>query len=190
MKGKSSVRRWLLLVLALVVAVTVSLIFSGALASSPSPKHTPDPTLPNQTTLTSSSSSTVGTTAVGAALTLSSNPYGCYSRSDYPHVSNALGYPQAVAYGWTLCSIQPPQESAQAWLYRWDCILWIFCGWTSVGYAPGYYYAYGQYRAVPAHTCSGTSNHNYLIQTYSQITDAAGNVYSAWTGNQQSANCG
>jgi hypothetical protein len=29
-----------------------------------------------------------------------------------------------------------------------------------------------------------------MIQTYSQITDAAGNVYSAWTANQQSANCG
>ncbi len=190
MQRTSSARRSVLLMIALAVAVAISLVFSGTLASAPSPKHAPDPTLPQQTTLTSATSPTGRTPAVGAALPLSTNPFGCYSRSDYPHVSNALGYPQAVAYGWTLCSIQPPQESVQAWLYRWDCTLWIFCGWTSVGYAPGYYYSYGQFRAVPAHTCSGTSNHNYMIQTYSQITDPAGTVYSAWTSNQQSANCG
>ena len=130
------------------------------------------------------------TTLVGGGGTPLQNPYGCYGRSDQPHISQH--YPDRVAaQGWTICPIQLPYEHVEPWLYRQDCFFFI-CWWTQVGYATntnGFIY-YGAVRAVPSYTCNGSSSHLYKIVSYHEARDWAGKVYSAWTSNQSWVNCG
>jgi len=121
---------------------------------------------------------------------LQGNPYGCYGRSDYPHISSH--YPDRVAaQGWTICSVQLPYEHVDSTLYRQDC-WWIFCWWTQVGYASNTnnFISYGAVRAVPSHVCSGSSSHLYEIDSYHEVHDAAGNVYTAYTANDNTVACG
>lgn len=158
------------------------------LASGPSPKPTPDSSLPQQSDLHPQAPSGSGS----AAITLGVNPYGCYSQSDYPHLSTTSGGTQTVAYGWTKCAIQQPYEEVQVWLYRWDCVLGVFCRWTQVGYANVHnsYINPGQVRGVAAYTCNGSTGHDYLVQTYSKIVDASGTTYDGWSSNKWTVMCG
>jgi hypothetical protein len=143
---------------------------------------------PTQSTLGPKTSG--GQPGAMSADSVTGNPYGCYGRSDYPHISQH--YPDRVAaQGWTICSVQLPYEHVDSTLYRQDCFFFV-CWWTQVGYASntnGFVY-YGAVRAVPSYTCNGSSSHLYEIDSYHEVHDWYGNVYYGFTYNQAWVNCG
>jgi hypothetical protein len=117
------------------------------------------------------------------------NPYGCYGKSGYPHISTH--FPDRVsADGETTCLAGPqPFQYVESWLYRWDCFL-IFCGWTLVGHDSSSKIVGKSVFDHPNHTCNGTSNHRYLIVSYHEVRGRDGKTYTGWTSNQRDVACG
>lgn len=127
-----------------------------------------------------------GTLGVNGSVALA-NPYGCVGKSTYPHISQH--YPDRVsADGITTCSLSQPYEHVESWLYRQDCFLFI-CWWTQVGHDSNTT-AWRDAVDHPNHTCSGTSNHRYRIESYHEVHGVDGKTYYGYTANEQNVNCG
>jgi len=109
------------------------------------------------------------------------NPYGCFSRSDNPHMSeHAPG--SASAQGTTFCNDLMPRVYVEATLYRQDCILFV-CWNTQVDFRSlAHTFATNVY-VNPSYVCHGTSGHKYQINTFSSATGYDGVTYYAQTTN-------
>ncbi len=144
------------------------------------------------TALAASPTATQGTaplmpTGTSAGVTpMASNPWGCISRSDLPHMSTHV--PGTVdAQGNTICQTIMPAISVSAALSRQDCFF-LVCWWTQVDQKQ----LSGTFRMSiyvnPAYTCVGsTPTHRFRIDTYSQATGPDGIIYAASTYNESGA---
>jgi hypothetical protein len=134
-----------------------------------------------------------GAPGASGAIVASTYPADCIKRSDYPHLGKYSNYTAVDAKGWVICSVQRPREHVESTLYRQDCV-WFICWLTQVGFdsktGPPQWFAYGQVRAVPSHTCNGSSSHYYEIDSYHELTDFDGTIWYAYTSNSATIPCG
>jgi hypothetical protein len=112
---------------------------------------------------------------------VTSNPYGCYGRSDQPHAS--VHVPGTVdALGWTICSYTLPYEYVSSTFYRQDCLLFI-CWWTQVDHKSSSTVSWGQVSVTVAHTCANSDAHLYEIVSHHEARGPDGILITADTGD-------
>ncbi|MDQ6885525.1 MAG: hypothetical protein M3077_15020 [Candidatus Dormibacteraeota bacterium] len=116
------------------------------------------------------------------------NPYGCYGKSDRPHISGH--YPDRVtAQGKTACTVWQPYEFVESYLYRKDCFFFV-CWWTQVGHDWSSKQSWGAVYAHPNYTCNGTSSHTYRIESYHEVHGSNGRIYTGNTASEYDVPCG
>lgn len=129
-----------------------------------------------------------GSTSSLTALT--SNPYGCYGRSDQPHASSHV--PGTVdALGWTICNYTLPYEYVSSTLYRQDCFFFV-CWWTQVDHKSSSFVSWGKVSVTVAHTCANSDAHLYEIVSHHEARGLDGILITADTANTTptSLSCG
>lgn len=126
--------------------------------------------------------------ALGSSAAIASNPYGCVSRSDNPHFSTHVpGTVDAQAH--TVCFYVMPRLFVGGTLSRRDCLLFV-CWWTQVDQRSSTVTWSSSVHVNPASTCSGTSSHDFLLQTYSEATGADGVTYTGSSQSRATLACG
>jgi hypothetical protein len=175
---------------ALLVAVTAS---TAAAASPPTPSPAPATHAPGA----GGTSILAPVTPSGgiSALDIQVNPWGCYTRSDNPHMSYSA--PGTMnAQGWTICDgdshgHRPNEYYVESWLYYWDCFF-FYCRWTQTDHRVGQYFDQAMYRAIVTHNCSSSANRAYRIETYSRVKGYVGtsyNTYDGWSAKEATIPC-
>lgn len=116
-------------------------------------------------------------TPPGTATSLVSNPYGCFSRSDLPHMSTHV--PGTVdAQANTYCRYVMPRIYVRGTLYRQDCFFAV-CWWTQVSQLSKTVNWASIVYVNPAYTCVGsTPTHKFQLSTYSEATGPDGITYT------------
>jgi hypothetical protein len=120
------------------------------------------------------------------------NPYGCYGRADYPHLSNH--YPGTVAAtGRTICATGGLYLKVTAKLARQDCLFGAWpCWWTYLDTAVGTSPRTLSDNAVATASanCSRSGSHLYAFVINSEVWDSHNRYYSGTTGRQAQVDCG
>jgi hypothetical protein len=160
-------RRRLIVIAALLTAapLTIGLLSSPAWAGT----HTGTPTVQSSDT-TSTTVQSPGTTSTST--TLSSNPYGCYGQTDYPHESTTdPGY--ARVHARTQCNVNVYYIYVYTELYR---LRWYGWQYLANGSASKYWY------------CKGVGTYTYDAESYHEVQQG-GVTYTAYTGNSNRFTC-
>ena len=178
-------RRRLSFVVLVVPLLTLSLAASVQ-AADPKPKAEPQPraeveSLPPATDLTAPPKS--GGNPSGATIQqVVPNPYGCFGRSDRPHLSTHV--PGSVAAeGWTKCSVLVPKLFVRAKLLKQECAL-IICWWTEVDRREFTQNWSNSIKTVPWEWCNGTAGRKWRIESYHEATGVNGVKYTGSTANE------
>lgn len=175
--------RRLSFVLLVVPLLTVSLA-ANVQAADPKPQAQPQPTaevevLPPQTELTPKSG---GKSSGATTAQIVPNPYGCFGRSDRPHLSTHV--PGSVAAeGWTICSVLMPNLLVRAKLLKQECVLFV-CWWTEVDLKEFTKNWSASIKTVPWEWCNGTSGRKWRIESYHEATGVNGVKYTGSTANE------
>jgi hypothetical protein len=165
------------------LGILLGLALSIALSA---PTLARDPNRGDEVPLTAATSSSGGVTTSQ----IPGNPYGCFSRSDLPHLS--VHVPSTVdGQGNTVCQALMPREYVRATLFKEECAFFV-CWWTQVSQLDKTKTWVVQIWVNPAYTCNGSSpSRRFRIETYSEVTGANGITYSGSTANESSAlGCG
>jgi hypothetical protein len=125
----------------------------------------------------SQSATTLTTNAASAGTT-----NGCVGKSDNIHGSgSAPGL--VIAKAWLACPIFVAQIEIWARLYKWNCVLIFFCGWSQVG-SPDYQIRSGPTSYDEAYAVANcvVGGGDYLAQADHKVLGYDGLTYWAFTG--------
>ncbi len=113
---------------ALILAFVFSAVLSGIAVADDGRGGKPPPTLSDRPTTQIAQPRITGN---GGISTMAVSPYGCEGTSDNIHPSGSPGL--LIGRAWSRCNLVV--QSIETWsrLYKWNCVLFIFCGWDQVG---------------------------------------------------------